>query len=174
VGQCEGLHQELGFHYQVVQIEDQSQAWRWKDFKPKTFPTVIVQPPFDNSWGDPHTIVMLQEGYEKPEKLAPKFRAAIDKYTAKVKAAAGGLEVATCAGSHARPAAAACSRFERRGWTPPATPAECARTGTLYADDDTACEPEPILTLDQVQAAAPDADAKFWIDELAKGYTDPQ
>src|SRR5262245_44187880 len=25
-------------HWQVVQIEDQSQAWRWKDFRPKSFP----------------------------------------------------------------------------------------------------------------------------------------
>src|SRR5436305_7372757 len=29
-------------HWQVVQIEDQSQAWRWKNFRPTSFPTLIV------------------------------------------------------------------------------------------------------------------------------------
>lgn len=72
-------------HYQVVQIEDGSQAWRWKDFKPTQFPTLIVQPPVDRSWGDPHTIVFLQVGYDgRPDKLAAKLRAALDAYAKKV------------------------------------------------------------------------------------------
>ena len=73
-------------HWQVVQIEDQSQAWRWKDFKPTQFPTLIVQPPVDRSWGDPHTIVFVQTGYDgKPDKLAAKLRAALDAYAKKIQ-----------------------------------------------------------------------------------------
>src|SRR5438876_1423834 len=53
-------------HWQVVQIEDQSQAWRWKEFRPTSFPTLIVQPPVNGSWGDSHTIVFAHQGYMKP------------------------------------------------------------------------------------------------------------
>ncbi len=70
-------------HWQVVQIEDQSQAWRWKDFRPTSFPTLIVQPPVNGSWGDPHTIVFAQQGYLKPAELDAAIRAAIQKYAAK-------------------------------------------------------------------------------------------
>src|SRR5262245_62802779 len=30
-------HQKSWAHWQVVQIEDQSQAWRWKDYRPTAF-----------------------------------------------------------------------------------------------------------------------------------------
>src|SRR4029078_10795619 len=56
-------------HWQVVQIEDQSQAWRWKDFKPTSFPTLLVQPPVNGSCGDPHTIVFVRQGYLKHAEL---------------------------------------------------------------------------------------------------------
>jgi hypothetical protein len=70
-------------HWQVVQIEDQSQAWRWKDFKPTVFPTLIVQPPVNGSWGDPHTIVYLRQGYLKPAELDAAIRSAIQLYATK-------------------------------------------------------------------------------------------
>lgn len=72
-------------HYQVVDISDPTQAWRWKHFKPTTFPTLILQPPFNGSWGEPHTIVFLQSGYGgKPEKLDADLRKAIERYAVKV------------------------------------------------------------------------------------------
>jgi hypothetical protein len=67
----------------VVQIEDQSQAWRWKDFRPTSFPTLIVQPPVNGSWGDPHTIVFAHQGYLKPAELDAAIRTAIQQYAAK-------------------------------------------------------------------------------------------
>lgn len=70
-------------HWQVVQIEDQSQAWRWKDFRPTSFPTLIVQPPVNGSWGDPHTIVFAHQGYLKPGELDAAIRTAIQQYAAK-------------------------------------------------------------------------------------------
>jgi len=70
-------------HWQVVQIEDQSQAWRWKDFRPTSFPTLIVQPPVNGSWGDPHTIVFARQEYTKPVELDAAIRKAIQQYAAK-------------------------------------------------------------------------------------------
>jgi hypothetical protein len=71
-------------HWQVVQIEDASQAWRFEFFKPTQFPTLIVQPPVNGSWGDPHTIVFAHQGYLPPDTLDGKIRAAIQAYAAKV------------------------------------------------------------------------------------------
>jgi len=70
-------------HLHVVQIEDQSQLWRWKDFRPSAFPTLIVQPPINGSWGDPHTIVYARQGYLKPAELDEAIRKAIQLYSAK-------------------------------------------------------------------------------------------
>ncbi len=71
-------------HWQVVQIEDQSQKWRWENFKPTVFPTLIVQPPVNGSWGDPHTMVFAQQGYMKPADLDAAIRKSIQLYAVKV------------------------------------------------------------------------------------------
>jgi hypothetical protein len=112
-------------HWQVVQIEDQSQAWRWKDFRPTVFPTLIVQPPVNGSWGDPHTAVFVRQGYLAPTELDAAIRGAIQRYAAKtypqhkVWAAREGVQTAsiTLAG------------FEQAGvieqasnWNPPVAP----------------------------------------------------
>jgi hypothetical protein len=70
-------------HWQVVQIEDKSQEWRWKDFRPTSFPALIVQPPVNGSWGDPHTIVFSHQGYQKPAELDAAVRKAIQLYATK-------------------------------------------------------------------------------------------
>jgi hypothetical protein len=71
-------------HWQVVQIEDKSQEWRWKDFRPTSFPTLIVQPPVNGSWGDPHTIVFAHQGFLKPADLDAAIRMAIQRYAEKL------------------------------------------------------------------------------------------
>ena len=71
-------------HYQVVDVADATQAWRWKDFKPTAFPTLIVQPPGNGSWGDPHTVVFLQTGRLDPNELDKRLRKAISQYATKV------------------------------------------------------------------------------------------
>lgn len=71
-------------HWQVVRYEDPTQAWRWQYFKPKGFPTLIVQPPINGSWGDPKTIVYLRTGYLEPSKLDAEIRRAIQSYCRKV------------------------------------------------------------------------------------------
>lgn len=71
-------------HWQVVQIEDPSQAWRWKSVKPTRFPTIILQPPINRSFGDPATVVYMHQGYLPPDQLDAQMRAAIQAYTKKV------------------------------------------------------------------------------------------
>jgi hypothetical protein len=113
-------------HWQIVQIEDHSQAWRWKDFKPTSFPALIVQPPVNGSWGDSHTIVFIRQGYQKPAELDAAIRQAIQLYAAKMYprrlawATNSGLAPNT-AGVHGLEAE---QRDDRSGgtWTPPVTP----------------------------------------------------
>lgn len=104
-----GDYRKSWSHFQVVQIEDKTQAWRWKNYRPTKFPTLIVQPPYNESWGDPQTVVFLQEGYSKPEELDKKLRSAFTAFAKKVQPThvahhkSGGFEQAG-------------------GWTPPVTP----------------------------------------------------
>ena len=112
-------------HWQVVQIEDQSQAWRWKDFRPTSFPTLIVQPPVNGSWGDPHTIVYARQGYLKPVELDAAIRKAIQQYAAK----AYPRHLNWQASHHAAQVAITNAGFQQTrpadqpgGWNPPVTP----------------------------------------------------
>jgi hypothetical protein len=111
-------------HWQVVQIEDQSQAWRWKDFKPSQFPTLIVQPPVNGSWGDPHTIVYVRQGYLAPADLDAGIRKAIQLYAAKTfpqrmawEAKQGAAPLASISGGFQQGGAE-----QSGGWNPPVTP----------------------------------------------------
>jgi hypothetical protein len=119
-------YQKSWAHWQVVQIEDQSQAWRWKDYKPTSFPALIVQPPVNGSWGDSHTIVFIRQGYQKPVELDAAIRQAIQLYAAKMYPrrlawAATANVVPNAAGVHGLEAE---QRDDRSGgpWTPPVTP----------------------------------------------------
>jgi hypothetical protein len=119
-------HAKSWAHWQVLQIEDQSQAWRWKDFRPTSFPALIVQPPINGSWGDSHTIVFAQQGYLKPAELDAAIRKAIQLYAAKAfprrmawEASGGIAQRGTVAGGGLQQARGA---EQGGGWTPPVTP----------------------------------------------------
>src|SRR5262245_4987025 len=111
-------------HFQIVQIEDQSQAWRWKDFRPTAFPTLIVQPPVNGSWGDPHTLVFSRQGYLKPAELDATIRKAIQLYAAKAFPQRlawekkQGERKQVSAGGHEQ----AKTVETAGGWTPPVAP----------------------------------------------------
>jgi hypothetical protein len=100
-------------HWQVVQIEDGSQAWRWKDFRPTAFPALIVQPPANGSWGDAHTIIFARQGYLAPADLDAALRQAIQTYAA--KAFPRHLAWSSRGGQEQKPA-------EQAGYNPPAPP----------------------------------------------------
>jgi hypothetical protein len=106
-------------HWQIVQIEDQSQAWRWKDFKPARFPALIVQPPVNGSWGDPHTIVFAQQGYLKPADLDAAIRKAIQLYAAKTYPRRLAWETSLAVNGGFQQAKAG---DQTGGWTPPVAP----------------------------------------------------
>mgnify|MGYP000365604941 CR=1 FL=1 len=74
-------------HWQVIQADDASQAWRWQEVTLSQFPAVIVQPPINRAWGDPHSVVYLRQGYLPPDELADGMRRAIQRYVAKLSAA---------------------------------------------------------------------------------------
>jgi len=111
-------------HWQVVQIEDKSQEWRWKDFRPTSFPTLIVQPPVNGSWGDSHTIVFAHQGYLKPVDMDAAIRKAIQQYAAKVYP----RRLAWSAAPTAQQPHVLHAGFQQAiadppsGWTPPVTP----------------------------------------------------
>jgi hypothetical protein len=113
-------------HWQVIQIEDQSQAWRWKNVKPTQFPTLIVQPPMNRSFGDPATIVYMHQGYIDPDKLDEELRAAIRAYTKKVAPQyqawkrEQSAEKALAKGGIGQPESA--TGQTESPWRPPATP----------------------------------------------------
>lgn len=72
-------------HWQVYQSEDQTQAHHWRDFRPKGFPCLLIQPPISGEFGDPKTVVFCHTGYDgKPDKLASEMREAVKRYVAKV------------------------------------------------------------------------------------------
>ena len=72
-------------HWQVIQSEDKTQAWRFTSAKPTSFPTLIISPPISGAFGDPKTVVFWHPGYDgKPAELANKMQATVKAYIAKV------------------------------------------------------------------------------------------
>lgn len=79
-------HTQSWAHFNVFQAEDQTQAWRFKDIRIGGYPTILVQPPRNGRYGDPHTVVLQKTGYDgNPEKLAAAIRSAILQYVQKVR-----------------------------------------------------------------------------------------
>jgi hypothetical protein len=75
-------------HYNIFQREDETQAWRWKEIKLNSFPTLLVQPPRNGSFGNARTVVLQITGYNGDAKaLAQKLRLGLGQYVAKYNAA---------------------------------------------------------------------------------------
>jgi hypothetical protein len=78
-------HKNSWAHFTIVQSTDATQSWRFTKFKPRAFPTLIIQPPFNGSFGNPSTMVGLWEGYDgDANELNKEMREAIVRYVAKV------------------------------------------------------------------------------------------
>jgi len=77
-------HTQSWAHYNVYQIEDETQKWRWEGIKFGGFPTLLVQPPRNGRFGDPKTVVWQKTGYNgDAKKLADELRKAIAEYAQK-------------------------------------------------------------------------------------------
>ncbi len=70
-------------HYNVYYHEDESQAWRWDDITITAYPTILVQPPRSQAYGDPATVVYQGTYDGKPQALAADMAQAIRQYVAK-------------------------------------------------------------------------------------------
>lgn len=69
-------------HYNEYSKDDETQAFRVKEYKVTSFPTVVVQPPRNGIWGSGKTVVFQVSGYDgKPQKLADLIRDGVRRYT---------------------------------------------------------------------------------------------
>lgn len=76
-------------HYNVYYHEDESQAWRWEDITITAYPTILVQPPRSNAYGDPATVVYQGTFDGNPRTLASEMAQAIRQYVTKLAEADG-------------------------------------------------------------------------------------
>lgn len=76
-------------HFNVYQLEDPTQKWRFKDFKTEggPFPILTIQPPRNKVFGDPRIIVDRIEGRDigKPADLKKRIIQSVDFYCKKLK-----------------------------------------------------------------------------------------
>lgn len=59
-------------HYNVYNGNDATQQWRIKPYNITAYPTIVIQPPRDWSWGDPGTVVVKIVGYDGDAKKLNK------------------------------------------------------------------------------------------------------
>ncbi len=72
-------------HYQVYQIEDQTQKARFSKIRIKGFPTLLIQPPRNGNFGSSATVVWQKTGYDgNTEKLSREMSNAIKRYVSAV------------------------------------------------------------------------------------------
>lgn len=153
-------------HWQVFQIEDQSQEKRWEQRKPKGFPCVIIQPPINGSFGDPRNVVYWHEGYLPAERLDREMREAIQMYVKKV-----GPQRAEWKAKHADAWLARRGGFEQTagGFTPP-VPAP-APLGPPNVTPFSVPPQVSGASVEELRAALPDAPAEFVLQQAAKKVT---
>lgn len=73
-------------HFCKYKAGDKTQAWRWKDIRIDGYPTVIIQPPRNKSFGDPSAVVVQLTGYDNAQRLNDQLRAGILNYVKTVQA----------------------------------------------------------------------------------------
>lgn len=72
-------------HFNVYSNTDQTQTWRRERYKIGSFPTMVIQPPRDKTFGDPRTVVMQEVGYDgNPAKMRDKIVKAVRLYSRKL------------------------------------------------------------------------------------------
>jgi len=72
-------------HYKVYDKDDESQKFRWEKVKITAYPTIIIQPPRSEIYGDPATVVFQKVYQGDPERLARGISDAIRRYIARLQ-----------------------------------------------------------------------------------------
>lgn len=121
-------------HWQVIQADDASQAWRWQEVPLSRFPAVILQPPINRVFGDPHAVVYLHQGYLPPEELSDGIRRAIRRYVGKLASAPAARGTASHPPAPPHRAGAAPLTSLPAGNSPPQGPAPLPARGPLSAN----------------------------------------
>jgi hypothetical protein len=74
-------------HFNVYDIHDETQKDRLKRYFVHGTPTIVIQPPRNDSWGPAKTVVAQYTGYDgNPKKLAERFTKDVRAYAAKMAA----------------------------------------------------------------------------------------
>lgn len=73
-------------HFKVYDKDDRSQAFRFENIKVTAYPTILVQPPRSERYGDPATVVYQGVYSGDPEKQARAITSAIRQYISKLQA----------------------------------------------------------------------------------------
>ena len=91
-------------HYNVFRSDDTTQQWRWAGIKIESYPTILIQPPLNGSYGDAKTVVMQHSGYDGDSAaLAKTIREHIRAY---ITTKSGGYQQTTITQSRLPPVAA--------------------------------------------------------------------
>ncbi len=104
-------HKQSWSHYRVYSIADTSQAFRFKNLSLQGFPTVLIQPPLTNQFGNPRAVVgqiYCKDGDCK--KLSKDIRSSIGRY------------IKTQQQRQAAPRPIPAKKPEPKVWTAPAKP----------------------------------------------------
>ena len=72
-------------HLNFYSATDRTQQFRWKNLQVTQYPTILVQPPANGSFGSPKTVVMQQTGYYGADQLAAALRKSITTYAQKFR-----------------------------------------------------------------------------------------
>lgn len=182
-------------HFNVYNGNDATQQWRIKPYNITAYPTVVVQPPRDWSWGDPGTVICKIVGYDGNAKnLNRRISESVRAY-AKVMGLKGYPKPP-------RPVESLNTKEEEKHATPAEkidVPTQGAGQYTPAGDSRTApfAVPSPVdpfrpqtypvpspggdfgppmapsaLTIDQITAAIPDASPEFILAQYQAKPTD--
>ncbi len=135
-------------HYRVYKITDKSQSFRFKNLSLQGFPTLLIQPPLNKEYGDPHSVVgqiLCRDGDCK--KLSKNIRASIGVYI-KAQQSKGTPRQ----GPNRRPAKKPASKKQSPEWSKPKAKPKSSRGSWGQLD---APIPEGAFAQDPVERRRP-------------------
>lgn len=173
-------------HFNIYNSSDATQKWRIEPYHITAFPTVVIQPPRDWSWGDPRTVIAKLEGYDgDSKKMASRISSPVRLF-AQVQARHGypkppqpikaGVSedgsvtnVSFNVGAGQAPGDSRTPPFATPPVVDPFRPSTYPVPGGDFGPPSA---PTP-LTFEQIVATVPDATSDFVLSQLKAKATDP-